>query len=230
MLRRSPPPRRSCAGTGRDGQPCRATPRTDSDLCLHCAARLDPELAARLQEARRRGGQARWSGVPSLAEVRAPARRAGPLSEAEAPPAPSGDGDALARPAGPAGEPPDLAAAPSPPPPPPPSAPRAVAAPPPRRPPPPPRPPLGDWAALATLRDVRRGYAAVLQGLLAGDYDARVANAAAALLGGAVRAIEADGLAGEVERLRAVVAQQEARVLAVVAGAEDGAAGGRRAA
>ena len=71
------PTKRQCGGKNARGEPCNATPRGESNLCLW----HDPELAEAAQEARRLGGQRRkreatvqaaydLEGLGSISEIR----------------------------------------------------------------------------------------------------------------------------------------------------------------
>ena len=70
-----PAPRSSCQATGRDGAPCRATPRAGRAWCANHDP--DPEHQTRMSEARAEGGR-RAHG--------APARRPSDASGASGPP------------------------------------------------------------------------------------------------------------------------------------------------
>jgi hypothetical protein len=69
--------KRTCKETGKDGQPCRATPQREKDLCFW----HDPEHEQEAKEARRLGGIRRrreglvqgtydFSGLSSIVELR----------------------------------------------------------------------------------------------------------------------------------------------------------------
>lgn len=63
--------RGGCIGEGKDGKPCRATPRTGSPWCINCDP--DPEVRARIAAARRQGGRKRMAGARELPPVEAEA-------------------------------------------------------------------------------------------------------------------------------------------------------------